>query len=351
MKRSRSASSSSSAPRPLALVVLIAAVLTASLAPAQDARLSEARREGKVVWHTSLALDSAQRLASRFEQTYGVQVEVHRTGSERILQRVMQEYNAGIKNADVVNTSDTGHYVFLKRKGLLARYAPAGSERFPAGFKDPDGAAWGWRAFPLVIPYNTRQVTAGDVPQSWKDLLDPKWKSRLVMSHPGYAGSVVTQIIALEHLYGWDYWAQLAKNRVMLVQSIHDPGRTVLSGERAAGVNGADYGPLYTERRKPGATIAAAYPRDGVPFIFSPTAIMSFAPHPNAARLFTDFIFTRETMQILTDAEGLYVANPDVTYPADRPKLGELKMLVVDPEEIDKRTEEVKKRFVELFGA
>src|SRR5262249_45615525 len=148
MKRSRSASSSSSAPRPLALVLLTAVVLGASVAPAQDARVADARREGKVVWHTSLALDSAQRLATRFEQTYAIKVEVHRSGSERILQRVMQEYGAGIKNADVVNTSDTGHYVLLKRKGLLARYTPAGAERFPAGFKDPDAMAWGWRAFP-----------------------------------------------------------------------------------------------------------------------------------------------------------------------------------------------------------
>src|SRR5262245_55898167 len=209
MKRSRSASSSSSARKRLAPLGLLALVLAAAGASAQDARVAEARREGKVVWHTSLALDSAQRLATRFEQTYAIKVEVHRSGSERILQRVMQEFTAGIKNADVVNTSDTGHYVMLKRKGLLARYTPAGAERFPAGFKDPDAMAWGWRAFPLVVPYNTKQVAPTNVPQTWKDL-------RLVASHPGYAGSVVTQIIALEKLYGWDYWAQLAKNRVML---------------------------------------------------------------------------------------------------------------------------------------
>ena len=67
--------------------------------------------------------------------------------------------------------------------------------------------------------------------------------------------------------------------------------------------------------------------------------------------LFTDFIFTREIQQLLADGEGLYVAHPDVVYPADRPKLSELKVLVVDPDEIDRRTEDVKKRFVELFGA
>jgi iron(III) transport system substrate-binding protein len=336
----------------VALVLMLLAVVAATLpAPAQDARLAEAQREGKVVWHTALALDSAQRLATRFEQTYpGIKVEVNRSGSERILQRIMQELGAGIKNADVVNTSDTGHYVFFKRKGLLARYTPAGAERLSPLFRDAEGMAWGWRAFPLVIPYNTKQVSAADAPKTWKDLLDPRWKDKLVVAHPGYAGSVITQILALVNLYGWDYWTQLAKNRPMLVQSIHDPARTVVAGERAAGINGADYGLLYTERRK-GSPIAAVYPRDGVVLVFSPTAIMSFAPHPNAARLFTDFIFTREIQQVMAEAEGLYAAHPEVTYPADRPKLGDLKVLTVDPEEIERRTEEVKKRFVELFGA
>ena len=176
-------------------LLLLASLLIPGAAGGQDARLSEARREGKVVWHTALAIDSAQRIAARFEQTYpGIRVEVQRTGSERILQRVMQELAAGIKNADVINTSDTGHYVFLKRKGLLARYVPAGSERFAPVFRDPNGLTWGWRAFPLVIPYNTKLVAAADAPEGWKDLLDPKWKDRLVIAHPSYAGSVVTQI-------------------------------------------------------------------------------------------------------------------------------------------------------------
>jgi iron(III) transport system substrate-binding protein len=85
--------------------------------------------------------------------------------------------------------------------------------------------------------------------------------------------------------------------------------------------------------------------------VVSPSAITSFAPHPNAARLFSDFIFTRETQQVLADTEGLYTGHPEVKYPADRPKLGELKLLQVDPEELEKRNEEIKTRFVEFFGA
>ena len=86
---------------------------------AQDARVA-AQKEGKVVWYTSLALPSSEKVAKLFEAAYpGVKVEVHRTGSQRILQRVMQELAANIKNADVVHTSDAGHYVLLKDKKLL----------------------------------------------------------------------------------------------------------------------------------------------------------------------------------------------------------------------------------------
>jgi iron(III) transport system substrate-binding protein len=334
----------------LALVLAVAAALAAPVA-ADDQRVVDARRDGKVVWHTALASDAAQRLASRFEQAYpGIKVEVHRSGSERILQRVMQELAAGIKNADVINTSDPGHYVFLKRKGLLARHVPADADKLAPPFRDPDGMAWGWRAFPLVISYNTKLVSPADAPKTWKDLADPKWKGKLVSAHPGYAGSVIAWLLALEKLYGRDFIEKLAQNRPMLVQSIHDPGRTVVSGERLVGVNSADYGFLYRERRK-GSPITVVYPPEGVVLAFSPIAVTSFAPHPAAARLFLDFVFSRDIQQMLADDEGMYVAHQDVAYGPGRPKLSELRVLTVDPEELERRAEEVKKRFVELFGA
>src|SRR5256712_6454577 len=75
------------------------------------------------------------------------------------------------------------------------------------------------------------------------------------------------------------------------------------------------------------------------------------APHPTAAKLFTDFTFSKEVQQVLADTEGLYTGHPGVTYPADKPKLGDLKLLHTDPDELEKRNEEIKRRFVEFFGA
>ena len=319
-------------------------------ARAQDPRLEAARKEGKVVWYTSLALTSSEKVAKLFETAYpGVKVEVHRTGSQRILQRMMQELQANIKNVDVVHTSDAGHYVLLKEKKLLMRYTPAGVDVFGAGFKDKDGYHYGLRATVNVIAYNTKVVSPADAPRTWKDLLDPKWRGRLVTAHPGYSGVIATHVLALVHLHGWDYFKTLAQNKPMLVQSAVDPSGVVASGERPVAVNGGDY--TFYQVKKKGNPVEIVYPKEGVPLVVSPSAITSFAPHPNAARLFTDFIFSREIQQVLADTEGLYSGHPQVTYPADKPRLSDLKVLPVEAEELEKRNEEIKTRFVEFFGA
>ena len=198
-------------------------VLSALPAFAQDARVEAAKKEGKVVWYTSLALPSAEKVAKLFEAAYpGIKVEVHRTGSQRTLQRVMQELQANLK---LIHTSDAGHFVLLKEKKLLMQYTPAGLDRFPAGFKDRDGYYYGLRATVNVIAYNTKLVSAGEAPKGWKDLLDPKWKGKLVT-------------------------AQLAQNKLMLVQSAVDPAGVVASGERSVAVNGGDY--YYYQMKKKG---------------------------------------------------------------------------------------------------
>jgi iron(III) transport system substrate-binding protein len=329
---------------------VLALLLSAASAPAQDARLEAAKKEGKVVWYTSLALSSSEKVAKLFEAAYpGIKVEVHRTGSERILQRLMQELQANIKIADVVHTSDAGHYVLLKDKKLLMKYAPAGVDRFPAAFKDKDGYHYGLRATVNVIAYNSKIVPAAEAPRTWKDLLDPKWKGKLVTAHPGYSGVIATHVLALVHLHGWDYFKQLAQNKPMLVQSAVDPSGVVASGERPIAANGGDY--TFYQVKKKGNPVEIVFPKEGVPLVVSPSAITSFAPHPNAARLFTDFIFSRDLQQVLAESEGLYTGHPDVKYPPDRPKLSELNLLRVDPEELEKRNEEIKTRFVEFFGA
>ena len=323
----------------------------ASVSLAQDAALIQAaKKEGKVVWYTSLAIPSSTAIAHAFRTKYaGVDVEVHRTGSQRVLQRVMQEAGAGIKNADVIHTSDAGHFVLFKDKGMLMKYIPKGAEIFPAGFKDKDGFYFGMRATLSVISYNPKSVAEKDAPKTWKDLLNPKWKGKMVSAHPGYSGIIMTHVLALVNLYGWEYFRELAKNGLHVVQSANDPAGVVASGERPVGANGAEY--FYYKTQKQGNPIKIIYPNEGIPLVVSPVAIAKDAPHPNAAKLFSEYIFAKESQQLLADREGLYTGHPEVTYPADKPKLKDLKLLSVDADELEKKNAEIKKRFVEFFGA
>jgi iron(III) transport system substrate-binding protein len=322
-----------------------------SVSVAQDAALVQAaRKEGKVAWYTSLALPSSTAIAHYFQNKYkGIEVEVHRTGSQRVLQRVMQEAAAGIKNADLIHTSDAGHFELLKSKGLLLNYTPQGVSAFPDGFKDKNGFYYGMRATLSVIAHNPKSVLEKDAPKAWKDLLNPKWSGKLVTGHPGYSGIIMTHVLALVNLYGWDYFRDLAKNKLHLVQSANDPAGVVASGERPVGVNGAEY--FYYKTKKQGNPITIVYPKEGVPLVVSPVAIAKDAPRPNAAKLFMEFIFAKESQQLMADKEGLYTGHPDVTYPADKPKLKDLKLIPADADELEKRNAEIKKRFTEFFGA
>jgi iron(III) transport system substrate-binding protein len=335
-------------------VVMLLAVFFLAPVSASDAQdnalVQAARKEGKVVWYTSLALPSSTAISHFFQNKYkGIEVEVHRNGSQRVLQRFMQETTAGIKNADIIHTSDAGHFELLKDKNLLLKFAPQAAAAFPEGFKDKAGFYYGMRATLSVMAHNPKIVSEKDAPKTWKDLLDPKWSGKLVTAHPGYSGIIMTHVLALVNQYGWDYFRDLAKNKLHIVQSANDPAGVVASGERPVGVNGAEY--YYYKTLKQGNPIKIIYPKEGVPLVVSPVAIAKDAPHANAARLFMEFILSKESQQLLADKEGLYTGHPEVTYPADKPKLKDLKLLNTEADELEKRNAEIKKRFVEYFGA
>jgi iron(III) transport system substrate-binding protein len=341
---------------PAATQAPAAPAATTAPAPAQkpagtvdQALIDAAVKEGSVVWYTSVDTTVAEQVAKKFEAKYsGIKVEVNRTGSERVMQRVMQEAQAGVKAVDVVHTSDAGNFVELKEQKMLLKYAPAGVEKYPATFKDKDGYYYAWRSSLAVPGYNPKLINAQELPKTWQDLLDPKWKGKMVSAHPGYSGSVVTWEAAITDLYKTDYLDALAKQEVMLVQSASDPVTKVSSGERPLAINGTDYS--YFIDKKKGNPVEVVYPTDGSPLITSPSAIAADAPHPNAAKLFTEYAFDLEAQQTLVD-NGLYSGHPEVKYAADRKKLSDLKLLTGDDVKLQQQADQLKKAFAKAFGS
>jgi iron(III) transport system substrate-binding protein len=310
--------------------------------------IAAAKKEGKVVWYTSIDLKVAQEIAKTFEKKYGVNIHVERTGAERLLQRIGQEYSSNIHAVDVVNSSDASHLVYWKSKGWLAPYVPEDvAKYYPAEHKDPDGTFASFRIFLCVIAYNTTLVKKDEAPKSFADLLLPKWKGKIVKAHPGYSGTILTATFQMSRDLGWAYFEKLAKQNVLQVQSASVPPKKLALGERAVQADGVEY--LIFKEKESGKPVEPVYATEGTPLIVGPNGLFKAAPNPNAARLFQSYCFTPECQQVNVNIGGLRSAHPQVKDKAGRTPLSKIKLMKGDPQGVLEHAEEIKAHYVKLF--
>ena len=310
--------------------------------------IAAAKKEGKLAFYTAMDLAFAQQYGKMFEEKFGIAVRVERSGAERIFTRIGQEYSANIHAVDVVNTADAAHCIVWKRNGWLAPYLPEEvAKHFDKRYYDPDGLNVTTRILVSPIAYNTNMVKQEEAPKSFADLLDPKWAGKLVKGHPAYSGTIMNATFQIARDLGWDYFEKLAKQRVMQVQSATDTPKKIALGERAVMVDGAGY--LVIRQKEAGDPVEIVYPTEGTPLAAGPSAVFKNAPNPNAARLFQNWMHTREGQQIIVDAARQYSAHAQtVEKPGVRP-LKEIKLMKEDPEGVEKTADEVKKRYAQIF--
>jgi iron(III) transport system substrate-binding protein len=311
--------------------------------------IAAARKEAKLSYYAAIELNVAERLAKMFEAKYpGIAVRVERSGAERIFQRIAQENDSGIHAVDVANSTDVAHYLEWKKNGWLASYLPEEvAKHFPADQIDAEGLYATSCAWFETIGYNTNLVKPEDAPKSYADLLDPKWKGKIVKGHPGYSGAILTTTFVLARDLGWPYLEKLAQQKVMQVQSAADPPKKISLGERAVMADGNDYSlVLYKDQGKP---VEVVYPAEGAPLIIVPSGVFKSAPNPNAARLFQSFFFSREAQQMLVDEFAHRSFHTEVKPRAGQKPMSEVKMLKSDPAQVQAQSEEIKARYAKVF--
>ena len=326
--------------------VLAAAPPAASITPQL---IEAAKKEGKVIYYTSIDLPIAERIAKAFEAKFpGVAVRVERSGAERVFQRIGQEYSSRIHAVDVVNSSDAAHFIIWKREGVLEPFVPEDVAKFYKDeHKDSDGQHAAFRVNLSLIGYNTRLVKAEDAPKSFADLLDPKWAGKIVKAHPGYSGTILTATYQTARDVGWEYYERLAKQRVMQVQSASDPPKKLALGERAIMADGIEYGVF--QLKETGKPVDVIYAAEGSPLIVGPNGILKSAPNPNAARLFQSFMLSAECQQFNVDLGGLRSAHALVKDKPGRTPMKDIKIMKDDAVAVEKESEEIKKRYVQYF--
>jgi iron(III) transport system substrate-binding protein len=313
------------------------------------ALIDAAKKEGSVVWYTSVDLPVAEKIAKAFEAKYpGIAPRVERSGAERLFQRIGQEISSNIHAVDVVQSSDAAHFIVWKRQGLLAPYVPEDvAKHYPKDHRDPDGTFATWRAWLCVIGYNTNLVKREEAPKSYADLLDAKWAGKIVKAHPGYSGTIMTATFQLQRELGWGYLEKLSKQRIMQVQSSSDPPKKLALGERAVMADGNEYNMFQLKEK--GDPVEIVYPTEGTPLIIGPNGIFKSAPHPSAARLFQSFCFTPEAQQLIIDVGGLRSAHPLTKEKPGRKPFAEIKKWKDDPAGVEKQADEIKRKYTEIF--
>jgi len=336
----------------LALGGVFASVARAEAPPAvaiTPGLIEAARREAKVVFYSSMDLPVGEKLGKAFEAQYpGVAVQIERSGSERLFQRVAQEFASNIHAADVINSSDASHFIPWKKSGWLAPFVSDDiAKYFPAEYRDPDGMFATTRIWLSSIAYNTNLVKPEDAPRSFADLLDPRWAGKMVKGHPAYSGTIMTATFQMVRELGWEYFEKLARQRVMQVQSSTDPPKKLSLGERAVMADGNEYGVVLL--KEAGQPVEPVYPTEGTPTISGPSGIFASAPHPNAARLFQAWLHTRETQQFFIDFTAQYSVHAQVKSKPGRRKISDIKLMKEDAAGVEQMADEIKTRYARLF--
>jgi iron(III) transport system substrate-binding protein len=271
-----------------------------------------AKKEGKLLWYTTLIVNQALRpIKDAFEKKYPfVQIEHYRADSDALAQRIIAEYQAKRFDIDIVDgTSTTAP---LKKAGYLQRFISPQLRDYPAQLKDAEGYWAVPNVYFMTLGYNTSLVKPNEVPKSLNDLLNPKWTGKMIWSTSGGSGAPVfigNVLITMGQEKGTDYLQKLAKQNIAKSTASN---RAVLdmaiAGEYAIAINIFNYHAVIS--RAAGAPVdwQALEP---VPAQVKTLALAKNAPHPHASMLLLDFLLSKEGQKLFQDLDYL-PAHPDV---------------------------------------
>jgi len=308
--------------------------------PDRDARLlAGAKKEGELVIYTSAQADDIGLVAKAFEQKYGVKVTMWRASSEKVLQRALAEAKANRHAVDLAETNGP-ELEMLHREGLAqAVKSPHLADIIPAA-KQPHGEWVGTRLNVFALAYNTKAVKKDELPKSYDDLAQPRWKGRLGIEADDteWLAGVLSQIGEQK---GIELFRDIVQKNGISVRRGHTLlTNLVASGEVPLALTVYNY--KAEQLKNQGAPIdwfaigkAVARPNGA--------AVMKRAPHPNAAVLFYDFEISEEGQRILAKRDFV-PTNRKVDSP-----LNKIPLLVVDPKVMLDQQAKWSKLYEELF--
>lgn len=282
--------------RVLAVTAILCNVpVSNSLASDHDAIIEAAKKEGVLVVYTSMSVDQAQRILDVFKARYPfLKTTMFRAVGERLLTKIMTEAQAGKFDFDAVQSAESQAY-FLKKKNLLQKYVSPETKNIQKPFFDPEGYWAAVYVMPNVIAYNTRMVKRSEVPKGDGDLLNPKWKNKIGMDHtkPEW---FAWKLKRMGEEKGLAYMKKLGAQEFRLYAGLSVVTNLLAAGEFPLVLN--TYLHNVEDIKRKGAPVDWVV-QEPVFTKFQPLGISSKAQHPNAAKLFTDFMLSDEGQKVI----------------------------------------------------
>jgi iron(III) transport system substrate-binding protein len=329
---------------------LLAATMLAGSAAAQEFKPdpvdeAAAKREGALTWYTSTPVAAAQYIANEFERRHGIKVELLRTGGQNVIRRFLQEADAKRINVDVITMSDMSAANAMTKRDLFVPFRPVGFDKVIPDAKEARGNYIAQRLTLVGLIARTDKVAAADVPKAWTDLVDPKYKGKLVMADPSFTAIQLVVVATLSQKLGWQFYEGLRKNDTMIVQGHEQVYDMVKRGERLIAAEATDPR-IYTGGPMP-PNMINVIPAEGTIQVPSPTAVVKGSPHPNAAKLFAQFNLDPDIQRKFTE-EGRHSPRTDVPPPPGLPPLDQITLYPIDHDAIEANTRQLKAKFAEI---
>ena len=253
-----------------------------------------AKKEGKMVFYTSVETEFARALTSAFETKYPyIKTDIFRSSHERIFSRLNVERKTGSYNADVLSVGEFETY-HMQKRGLLTPYKSPFAAVYPDGFKDPDGYWTDFYDNLIVTAYNTTRVKREELPKSYEDLLHPRWRRRMVLDK-NEDRWFANMLHLMGEKKGMEFMQALAKQEVAIRS-----GRSLITQLLAAGefdlqIVAYWYRPHLLKKQGAPVDWVAMEP---ALVALHPISVIDRAPHPNAAKLFIDFVLSDEGQRL-----------------------------------------------------
>lgn len=274
-----------------------------------DAVVAKAKKEGTVNFYSSSRRNTLTAIAKKFKEIYGINVAVTRKATGNIIEQVETERRINRVNADLVQIGNEGVMLNWLSQGYLADYTPKAAKYIPKEYQVAGGKLLSPYVNLQAPCYNTKALKPADVPKTYEAFLSAGLKGKVIVVDPRYAGPGPAVVRILVKHYGWDYVKKLAKQKPFVVRGVTTLTSMVSNGEAVLGLqcNTSQVAQLKSK----GNPIDTIWLKGGIPTVFSTVEVVKKAPHPNAARLLTEFVLSTTSAKILADG-GYKVSRPDV---------------------------------------